>query len=94
MWQNNIRAVVDLGVARDDDIGALEDTLRCAVERCDVVITSGGVSVGSADHMKDILNRLGKVRFDICAELLVVGSLRSAQYEAWQTHHFCDRIPQ
>lgn len=34
-----------------------------AVERCDVVITSGGVSMGEADYVKTILQEIGTVRF-------------------------------
>ena len=53
---------VDLGLVRDD-----KDTLRAALVdamgRCDVVISSGGVSMGSADHIKPLLEELGTVHF-------------------------------
>ena len=39
---------IDLGVVRDDR-AALEAALRRAAQGADVVITSGGVSVGEAD---------------------------------------------
>lgn len=54
--------VLDLGVVRDDAV-ALERAFRDAAARADVVITSGGVSVGEADHTKQVMARLGDVRF-------------------------------
>ena len=30
---------------------------------CDVLITTGGVSVGDADYVKEVLEKLGKVNF-------------------------------
>lgn len=48
---------VDLGMVTDDRAG-LEAVLREAAGRCDVICTSGGVSVGVADHLKEILGRL------------------------------------
>ncbi|MGH8671209.1 MAG: molybdopterin molybdotransferase MoeA, partial [Burkholderiales bacterium] len=54
--------VMDLGVVRDDP-RALEETLTRAAAMADVVITSGGVSVGEADYTKELLSRLGEVLF-------------------------------
>ena len=54
--------VVDLGLVRDDP-AALQATLEQALERADVVLTSGGVSAGDADHTRDVLARLGEVAF-------------------------------
>ena len=54
--------IVDMGVVRDDP-AALEAAFRTAAETADVVITSGGVSVGEADFVKDLLNKLGEVVF-------------------------------
>ncbi|HEY7761188.1 MAG TPA: gephyrin-like molybdotransferase Glp [Burkholderiales bacterium] len=54
--------VLDLGVVRDDP-AAIERAFREASQSADVVITSGGVSVGEADFVKQILNRLGEVLF-------------------------------
>lgn len=53
--------VVDLGIVGDDPM-ALEAALTGAAARCDVVLTSGGVSVGVADHAKAVLNRLAPGR--------------------------------
>lgn len=54
--------VIDLGLVRDDP-AALAATLEAAVTQADAVITSGGVSMGDADHTRDVLARLGKVSF-------------------------------
>ncbi|MCC7080035.1 MAG: molybdopterin molybdotransferase MoeA [Burkholderiales bacterium] len=53
---------IDMGVVRDDP-DLLEHALRDASSVADVVITSGGVSVGEADFVKALLNRLGEVVF-------------------------------
>jgi len=53
---------VDLGLVRDDP-AALQATLERAVAEADVVLTSGGVSVGDADHTRDLLARMGQVAF-------------------------------
>ena len=54
--------MVDLGVVKDDR-HALEAGFREASGMADVVITSGGVSVGDADYTKEILERSGKMSF-------------------------------
>ncbi len=54
--------VLDLGVVRDDP-QALEATFRHAAANADAVITSGGVSVGEADHTKHVMASLGDVLF-------------------------------
>ena len=53
---------IDLGVVRDDP-QALEAAFRSAARDADAVITSGGVSVGEADHTKLVMARLGDVLF-------------------------------
>ncbi|HHQ6574784.1 TPA: molybdopterin molybdotransferase MoeA [Serratia fonticola] len=54
--------VIDLGIIRDN-----QDALRAAFiqadSEADVVISSGGVSVGEADYTKQMLDELGKVSF-------------------------------
>jgi molybdopterin molybdotransferase len=47
---------VDLGIVGDDE-AAIGAALEAAIGRCDVVLTSGGVSVGVADHLKSVLAR-------------------------------------
>ena len=54
--------IIDLGVVRDDP-AALEATFRAAARDADAVITSGGVSVGEADHTKLVMAKLGDVLF-------------------------------
>lgn len=54
--------IVDLGVIRDER-AAVRDALERAAASADVVITSGGVSVGEADYIKEVLGEIGRVRF-------------------------------
>ena len=54
--------VIDMGVIRDDP-AALEIAFREATGQADVVITSGGVSAGDADHTRAMMQRLGDVVF-------------------------------
>ncbi|KAF7196685.1 Gephyrin [Pseudocercospora fuligena] len=55
---------IDLGIASDTP-GALEETLRSALRSCDVIITSGGVSMGELDLLKPTIERQlnGKIHF-------------------------------
>ncbi|WP_144137845.1 gephyrin-like molybdotransferase Glp [Paraburkholderia sp. BCC1884] len=53
---------LDLGVVRDEP-AALETALRSAAASADVVLTSGGVSVGEADFTRQLLQTLGDVAF-------------------------------
>jgi molybdopterin molybdotransferase len=46
-----------------DDPQELTDTLSDQLVRADVVVTSGGVSMGDYDVVKDVLGRLGTVEF-------------------------------
>lgn len=54
--------VLDMGVVRDDP-KLLEKAFHDAADAADVVITSGGVSVGEADFVKALLDKLGEVVF-------------------------------
>jgi len=54
--------VKDLGVVRDDP-ALLEDAFRRASALSDVVITTGGVSVGEADFTRELMAKLGEVLF-------------------------------
>lgn len=54
--------VLDMGVVKDDP-ASLERALSESATTADVVITSGGVSVGEADYIKELLSRLGEVVF-------------------------------
>jgi molybdenum cofactor synthesis domain-containing protein len=53
---------LSLGSVRDDE-AEQEALIREGVRRADVVLTSGGVSVGSRDLIKPILRRLGTIHF-------------------------------
>ena len=54
--------VLDMGVVCDEP-DALERAFADAAAAADVVITSGGVSVGEADFVKQLLDKLGEVLF-------------------------------
>jgi molybdopterin molybdotransferase len=54
--------IIDMGVVPDRP-EALEATLAEAALVADAIITTGGVSVGEADFIKEILAKLGEVRF-------------------------------
>ena len=54
--------IIDMGVVRDVP-ELLEQALKDAAASADVILTSGGVSVGEADFMKQLLEKLGQVVF-------------------------------
>ncbi|MCU5774959.1 molybdopterin molybdotransferase MoeA [Erwiniaceae bacterium BAC15a-03b] len=54
--------VLDLGIIKDDP-AALRAAFRQADAQADVVISSGGVSVGEADYTKQMLDELGEIGF-------------------------------
>ncbi len=54
--------ILDMGNIRDDR-GAIKSTLLAAALNADVIITSGGVSVGEADYVKELLGEIGEVVF-------------------------------
>ena len=54
--------VIDLGVVRDEP-ALLEAAFRQAAQQADAIITSGGVSVGEADHTRTMMKKLGDVAF-------------------------------
>jgi gephyrin len=53
---------VDLGIVRDS-VEGLRSRLLQALEQCDVLVTSGGVSMGEADLVKPLLQEIGTVHF-------------------------------
>lgn len=55
-------APVDLGIVRDEE-SLIEAALRHGVERCDAVLTSGGVSMGDFDFIKVVLDRIGRMHW-------------------------------
>lgn len=54
--------ILDLGIIRDDPV-ALRDAFQRADSEADLVISSGGVSVGEADYTKQILDDIGNIDF-------------------------------
>lgn len=54
--------IIDMGVVRDDP-AALETALKTAADQADVILTTGGVSVGEADFIREMMARLGQVGF-------------------------------
>ncbi len=77
--------LIDMGVVRDEP-AALEAAFRSAAETADAVITSGGVSVGEADHTKQVMARLGDVLFWRIAmrpgRPMAIGRITSAGHSA------------
>ncbi|MGB7062852.1 MAG: gephyrin-like molybdotransferase Glp [Candidatus Zixiibacteriota bacterium] len=54
--------VVDLGIVPDDE-KKLVETIKEATGRADVILTTGGVSVGDYDLVKEVLAKLGQIHF-------------------------------
>ena len=54
--------VIDLGLVHDDP-ATLSATLQRAAREADAIVTSGGVSVGAADHTRDVMQQLGDMAF-------------------------------
>ncbi len=54
--------LIDYGIVPDQP-ETIKATLETASQQCDLIISSGGVSVGDADFIKDILAELGDVGF-------------------------------
>ena len=58
--------IIDMGVVRDDP-RKLEAAFAAAAAKADAIITTGGVSVGEADFVKQLMAKLGEVLFWIIA---------------------------
>lgn len=54
--------IIDLGIIPDDPT-QIERALVTASNQADIIITSGGVSVGDADYTKAALEQLGQINF-------------------------------
>ncbi len=55
-------AVEDLGIL-PDRFDAIRDALRSAAAKHDVIVTSGGVSTGDEDHVRQAVDELGSIHF-------------------------------
>jgi len=62
MLQKNTIELIDMGVIPDDPT-QIETAFQQASSVADVVITSGGVSVGDADYVKETLEKMGSINF-------------------------------
>lgn len=75
--------VVDLGCLPDDQ-RAIENTLVAASGKVDLIVTSGGVSVGETDFVKDAVERVGQIDFWRIAlkpgKPMAVGSVEDALF--------------
>ncbi len=54
--------VIDLGIIPDDQL-SIKNALLQGASEADMVITSGGVSVGDADYIKQCLEETGQIHF-------------------------------
>ena len=54
--------VINLGVVRDDE-AELERVFREVTERCDAIVTSGGVSMGDFDVVKAVLSKIATMQW-------------------------------
>lgn len=54
--------VIDLGIIADN-LAKIREAFITANQKADVVISSGGVSVGDADYTKAVLDELGQIAF-------------------------------
>lgn len=74
--------VIDCGLIADDP-QKISAAFQSAIAQADVVISSGGVSVGDADYTKTVLQSLGQINFWKVAmkpgKPFAFGSLASAQ---------------
>jgi molybdopterin molybdotransferase len=52
----------DFGIVKDDKV-VLKTVFQQAGNHCDLVLSCGGVSVGEADYVKEILDELGTINF-------------------------------
>jgi len=59
--KNNIN-VLDLGHAKDS-VKDIKKKFSTAIKESDIVISTGGVSVGDADYIKDVVKSLGDINF-------------------------------
>jgi molybdopterin molybdotransferase len=78
--------ILDMGVVRDDP-AKLEEALKTAATNADVIITSGGVSVGEADFIKAMMAKLGEVLFWTIAmrpgRPMAFGRIDAEKQSAW-----------
>ncbi len=78
--------IIDLGVIRDTET-AIAKAMEVASQKADIVITSGGVSVGEADFIQPMLESSGEIFFKKLAikpgRPLTFGKIDTNKSEAW-----------
>jgi molybdopterin molybdotransferase len=78
--------VIDMGVVKDEP-AVLEAAFKEAAACADAIITSGGVSVGEADFIKQLMAQLGEVAFWKIAmkpgRPMAFGRINNEQSGAW-----------
>lgn len=75
--------IIDLGIARDEE-DRLNEVLDAAVNsNIDILITSGGVSMGDKDFVKPCLGKRGIIHFEKVGWLLVYDLLLRANRTAF-----------
>ena len=62
MLENLKLKVLNYGIVKDD-LASLREVFKRADQQCDLVISCGGVSVGEADFVKEILAEAGQINF-------------------------------
>ena len=62
MLQNLGVTVLDYGIIKDDP-ALIREALVKAASEADAIISSGGVSVGDADYIKQVLEEVGRIGF-------------------------------
>ena len=88
--------VMDMGVVRDEP-ALLEAAFTQAALTADAIITSGGVSVGEADHTKTMMKKLGDVAFWRIAmrpgRPMAVGRIKSVDFSKKSARSPDDHCP-
>ena len=58
------RKVVDLGIGKDTERSLVEHMDAALCSDADIILTSGGVSMGDRDLVKPCLAKMGKIHFE------------------------------
>lgn len=80
--------MIDLGIGVDN-MEILYEKIENTLLEADILITSGGVSMGELDLLKPILESLGIMQL-VWYLLFRDDSFWSSVNEAWKAVHFCN----
>jgi hypothetical protein len=91
-WCNYACLGIDYGIAGDTE-AELEDVMSRMLDDCDVCVLSGGVSMGSLDLLKPLLEKLGTVHFGYVTHLASFHSVlfRFNTKQKHTSHHHCTK---